>query len=67
MIDIMIAIFNVVTHINVAIQRMFLMETRIHAKELFDVLAFSQWVLQKEEGIRKDNETIVLMQNPGGL
>ena len=49
------------------------METWIHAKELFDVLAFSQWVLQKEEGIRKDNETIVLMQNkekrrhPGGL
>ena len=38
----MIAIFNVVTHINVAIQRMFLMETRIHAKELFDVLAFLQ-------------------------
>ena len=63
MIDIMIAIFNVVTHINVAKQRMFLMETRIHAKELFDVLAFSLWVLLKEEGIRRDNKTIVLMQN----
>ena len=39
------------------------METWIHAKELFDVLAFSLWVLLKVDGIRRDNETIVLMQN----
>ena len=39
------------------------METWIHAKELFDVLAFSLWVLLKEEGIRRDNKTMVLMQN----